>query len=91
MTAKAKLTNGRTLKYEVPATGSGWTTGTIGAVVVKVYIRPEANGGGVFVDYGNGLVEGSTGEETVWFNNRLWTRTEEEKEMEQIKEDADGN
>jgi hypothetical protein len=55
---------------------------------MSLYIREEAHGGGVFVRVGADLLNATTGEETVQFNNRIWTKTEEAEEIERIKTDA---
>lgn len=77
---------GRTIVYDDNVT-HGWTKGTLAGVPVTLYIRPaEHSGGGVFIKREDGtLHEAVTGEETVWFNNRLWTRTEEAELVERIK------
>lgn len=76
---------GRELVYD--DTRHGWAQGTLAGVTVNIYVRPkEHSGGGVFIKHDNGdLREAVSGEETVWFNNRLWTKTEEAELIERIK------
>lgn len=83
---QVKTKAGRTLKFKPPASNGGWTTGKLEGVAVHVYVRPDEHGGGVFIQHQDGrLHHAETGEETVWFNNRLWTLTEEQEVMERMR------
>lgn len=87
---QVELFTGEPLVYEEPAAGFGWVTGTLGdGKEMTVYIREEAHGGGVFVSVDGELLHSETGEQTVQFNNRLWTTSEEAAEVERIKTEAD--
>lgn len=84
MTKELTTKEGRTLIYD-DSHDEGWTKGTLAGVPVSLYIRPVKHGGGVFIRRDDGeLHEAVTGEETVWFSNRLWTRTEEQNLIERI-------
>jgi hypothetical protein len=86
---KVNLFSGEDLEFEEPAAGFGWATGTIGdGEEVTVYIREPEHDGGVFVQIDGQLLHAETGEETVQFNNRIWTKSEEAAEIERIKADA---
>jgi len=81
-----KTKEGRTLKYNTPPE-EGWTKGVLAGTEVNLYLRPQADGGGVFIKRDDGsLHEAATGEDTVWFSNRLWTKTEEAELIERLKQ-----
>ena len=84
---RLKLSNGKTVVYPNPPGGSGWVTGSTKGASYHIYIRPASEGGGAFVDLDDnrGLVDAKTGEQTVRFNNRLWTLTEERDHIERIR------
>jgi hypothetical protein len=86
---KVTMFTGKTLEFEEPAAGFGWSMGKIDdAEVVDVYIRESEHGGGVFVRAGGDIIHAETGENTVQFNNRIWTTSEEAAEIERIKLDG---
>jgi hypothetical protein len=81
-----KTKEGRVLVYD--DTPTGWGIGQLEGTETHVDIRQKAHGGGVFIRHPHSdspLREAVTGEETVWFNNRLWTKTEEAELVERIK------
>lgn len=76
---------GRVLVYDSELE-EGWIRGSLAGIDVHLYLRPQRYGGGVFIKREDGaLHEAVTGEDTVWFNNRLWTKTEEAELIERIK------
>lgn len=83
---RMKIVTGQTVVYPHPMGGAGWVTGSSRGGSFAIYVRPAAHGGGAFVDLGGGLVEAKTGEKTVWFNNRLWTLTEEQELIRKNRE-----
>lgn len=86
---QVQLFTGEPLVYDEGAAGFGWTTGTLDdGQEMTIYIREEEHGGGVFVQVEGELLHAETGEQTVQFNNRLWTTSEEAAEIERIKSDA---
>jgi hypothetical protein len=78
---KVTLKNRRVVSYEEPLSGGGWVIGKSRGDSFHLYIRSRKQGGGVFIDYGDGqgLVDAKTEEKTSWFNNRLWTESEEQE------------
>ena len=85
---KVTTFTGKTLEFEEPAAGFGWTMGQLDGEAVDVYIRESDHGGGVFIRAGGDIIHAESGENTVQFNNRIWTTSEEAAEIERIKRDG---
>lgn len=94
MSKKLTLYTGVKIEYDPPAAGFGWALGWPVEAdrqtqqPMSLFIREDIHGGGVFIRVGADLLEAKTGEATVQFNNRIWTKTEEAEEIERIKTDA---